>query len=150
MRPMWDTVSWTRTHHPRKQELAQFVDPDPIRAAKLEGAQGLPEFAGIQIQSEQGKPLMAIPQGLEKLRIPTAPRNVPLQLEGRERWEKLLQPPEQRRPECLADRTGKAEEESWCERRAAGWTLGRILGKSLAFESAPIEALELQMSVIWD
>ncbi len=45
--------------------LVSFGSPKSvvIQLAKPGGAQGLSEFAGIQIQTEQGKPLMAIPQG---------------------------------------------------------------------------------------
>ena len=125
--------------HSRDEQLAEYLDPGQIRVAKLGGAQGLPEFAGIQIETEQGKPLMAIlqrnspglevdplriqilagqagdadiriAQRLEKLRIPTARGNVPVRHEWRERRRQLLQPPEQRRPKRLADRTGEAEE----------------------------------------
>ncbi len=78
-----------------------------MRGASGYAYQGLPEFAGIQIQSEQGKPLMAITQCLGKLRIPTARGNVPVRHEGRELWGKRLQPLKQRRPKRLADWAGE-------------------------------------------
>lgn len=76
------TVSCAWAFHPGDQVPAQFANPDQILVAKLGGAQELPELAGIQIQTEQGKPLMAIPQrhrpGLElsPLRIQVLPGGI--------------------------------------------------------------------------
>lgn len=100
----------------------------------------MPEFVGMQIQTEEGKPLMAIPQrhglglevnplrmhvlageagdahigipqSLEKLRIPTARKNVPVRHEGRERRASFICHPNNAAPTRLTHWIGEAEKD---------------------------------------